>query len=588
MAALRELVASFDVSFDKAGNLGKGDKAISGLAEKLTRFGKYVAGAFAVTQIFEFGRSILDQADVLAKQSQALGVSTEQLQGWQHAAALSGSSAEEFAAAFTKFTRNVNEASESASGNAAKAFKSLGVTVKDASGKLGAPIDLLDGVVAGLEGIQDPAKRTALVMDLFGKSGARLLPLLSEGPEGLKKLRAEVGELGASFDDAFLENAQEVNDNVDRLKLGVKGLAIQIIGPILPGLVKLTQVFISGAKSLIGWIKGGKVLQAALATLAGNGIYKLLTSIPALVARFGTLQAILLRVGVFVARFIAPFLILEDIFVFLAGGKSAIGKGLDAAFGPGTAKNIQALVAEMVKFFGLFKTEPNNVRAAFSSLPKDLERDLGGFGSFLGGWGQNIVEVGLFAVNALTGGWQNFVSKAKAAGDGFLLAIKIIWTELKFAGLETAAAMSDAFDGVWNSIIGGAQAALGAMLDVLAKLPGTGDAVKALRANVAELDSARGNGDAGAIVGRQHDRERLAIAAEGDRIGAVATAPAGAGAPAAPNTTTITGGPVTNQITVNVPPGDGELGARVGRATGKATGDATLRATKAALVPTAG
>lgn len=584
MAALREIIASFGVEFDKAGNLGKGDKAIGGLAGKLAGFGAKVAGAFAIHEIFAFGREILQQADVLAKQSQALGVSTEQLQGWQHAAALSGSSAEEFAGAFTKFTRNVNEASESASGNAAKAFKSLGVTVKDASGQLGAPIDLLDGVVAGLENIQDPAKRTAVVMDLFGKSGARLLPLLSEGPEGLKKLRAEVGELGASFDSAFLENAQEVNDNVDRLKLGVKGLAIQIIGPILPRLVKLTQYFISGAKSLVGWIKGGKVLQAGLALLAGNGIYKLLTAVPALIARFGGLQAILVRLGLFVARFIAPFLILEDIFVFLAGGKSAIGKGLDAAFGPGTAKNIREMVAQAAAFFGLFKTEPDKARASFSKFADSTEW---GNDSFMRGWNEGLLEEGLFLSNALTGGWQNFVSKAKAAGDGFLLAIKIIWTELKFAGLDTAAAMSDAFDGVWNSIIGGAQAALNAMLDVLAKLPGTGDAVKALRANVASLDSARGEGDAGALVAREHDRAGLALAAEGDRIGAVATAPAGAGAPPVTNNnSTVVGAPVT---TVNVTvTGDGDVGAKVGRATGKAAGEANLRAVKAALVPTAG
>lgn len=584
--ALREILASFGIEFDKDGALAKGDKQVDSLTDKLAGFGKTVAGAFAVHEIVAFGREILEQADVLAKQSQALGVSAEELQGWEHAAQLSGSSAEEFTAAFTKFTRNVNEASEAAAGPAAKAFKALGVTIKDGAGNLGAPIDLLDGVVAGLEGIQDPAKRTALVMDLFGKSGARLLPLFSEGEEGLKKLRAEVGEFGASFDEAFLDNAQEVNDNVDRLKLGLRGFATQILGLVLPGLVSLSQWLVKGAKAFVGWVKGGRVLQTGLAMLAGKGIFALVRAVPLLIARFGGLQAILTRLGLFLVRVVAPFLILEDIFVFLAGGKSALGKGLDAAFGPGTAKNIQNLVAEMVKFFGLFKTEPNNVRKAFATLPEDLEKDLGGFGSFLGGWGQSIVDVGLFAVNALTGGWQNFVTKAKAAGDGFLLAIRIVWTELKFAGLAAAAAMSDAFDNVWNSIISGAQAALSALIDVLAKLPGTTDAVKELRAKVASLDGARGSADAGEFVGKQRDQARLAIAAEGDRIGAVATAPAVSGGTTTTNNTNVA--PVINNNTVVHVEGGADAGNRLGKVINKNAGDGSLRAVKAALVPTPG
>ena len=582
--AMRSVLASFGIEFDKEGNLAKGDKQVDGMTTKLAGFGRAVIGAFAITEIVSFGREILQQADAVAKQSQALGISAAELQGWQHAADLSGSSAEEFSAALTKFTRNVSEAGDSAGGPAAEAFKKLGISVKDSAGKLGAPIDLLDGVVAGLEGIQDPAKRTAIVMDLFGKSGAKLLPLFSEGTEGIRKLRAEVGELGASFDDAFLASAQEVNDNVDRLKLGLRGLFIQAIGPLLPGMVSLTQSLVKGAKAFIGWVKGGKVLQSGLAVLAGNGIYKLATAIPALMTKLGGLKGAFTRLGLFLARVVAPFLILEDIFVFLAGGKSALGKGLDAAFGPGTAKNIQNLVAEMVKFFGLFKTEPEKVRAEFSKFADSTEW---GNSSFMRGWNEGLVEVGLFVTNALTGGWQNFLTKAKAAGDGFLLAIKIVWTELKFAGLSAAAAMSDAFDNVWNSIITGAQAALSALIDVLAKLPGTADAVKDLRSKVASLDGAHGSADAGQFVDRQHDKAGLALAAEGDRIGAVATAPAAPAAGGTTNNSTVVGAPVTN-VVVNVNGADAKDAGRIGKATGKASGDANLRAVKAALVPTPG
>lgn len=578
--ALREILASFGIDVDSK-ELEKSDKLVDGFVDKLKGLGKVVAGAFAVDAIVGFGREILNEADALAKQAQALGVSAAALQGWQHAAKLSGSSAEEFTAALTKFTKNVAEAGDSAKGPAADAFKTLGVSVKDAAGNLGQPIELLDGVVAGLENIKDPAKRTQVVMDLFGKSGARLLPLFSEGTKGIAKLRAEVQELGGAFDESFLEQSQEVNDNIDRMKLGFKGLAIQVLSAVLPSIVKFTQEAVRLTKSFIGWIKGTKLIQTALVALTGVGIVKLARAIPALIARFGGLKAVLIRLGRFLLRVIAPFLILEDIIVFLSGGKSAIGRGLDAAFGAGTAKNIQNLIAEMVKFFGLFKSEPDKVRQSFAKLPDDLEKELGSFGAFLGGWGQGIVEVGLFVTNALTGGWQNFVNKGIALGQGFMLALKIIWTEVKFAGLSVAAALSDAFDGVWNGILSGVESALAAIRDMVAAIPGAGDTVKDFDKVISGVRSGRAAGDAGAQIESLHNQAKIALAHEGDRIGAAATAPASSA------TTTNT---VNAETTVNVtvPPGTpADVARGIGKAGGKAVGD-NLRATKAALVPTAG
>jgi hypothetical protein len=579
--ALRELFARFVTEFDSK-ELEKGNELVDGLVDKLKGFGKILAGAFAVDAIVGFGAEILHQADAIKDQADALGVSGQHLQEWGHAAHFAGSSAAEFTAAFFKFSRNVNEAGEAAAGPAAKAFKELGVSAKDNAGNLKAPIDLLDEVVAGFQHIQDPAKRTALAMDLFGKSGAKLLPLFKEGPEGIAKLRAEVKELGIGFDDAFLQQSGEVIDSIDRMKLGLKGLAIQLLSAILPGVTEFSKGAVSLTKRVVAWVKSTKLIQAALVALSAKGVIALVRAVPLLIAKLGGLKAVLMALGRFILRVVAPFLILEDIIVFLSGGKSAIGRGLDAAFGPGTAKNIQNLVAEMVRFFGLFKAEPDKVRAAFASLPKDLEEIFGEFGQFLGGWGQGIVELGLFVTNALTGGWANFVAKAKAGGQGILLALNIVWTELKFAGLAAAAALSDAFDGVWNGIISGAQAALNAMLDVLAHIPGTDELVRDLKVKVEGLASAKGSGDARETVDALRTSARLGLASDFDRIGAAATAPASS---VAGNVSVVN----NTDVKVTVPPGTpAETAQGVAGAVTKATDKGNLRATKAALVPTAG
>lgn len=350
MAALREVLAHFGVTLDAA-PLEKGDKLVDGFKEKLLGMGKVLAGAFAVTQIVSFGREVLNQADVLAKQSSALGVSAAELQGWQHAAQLSGSSAEEFTAAFTKFSRNVAEAAESAKGPAAEAFKTLGLSATDAAGNLKRPADLLDGVADSLAGMEDPAKRTQVVMDLFGKSGAKLLPLFSEGSVGIAKLRAEVGELGASFDEAFLENAQEFNDNVDRLKLGLKGLFIQAIGPLLPELASMTKGMVSAVKTGITWLKSTKLVQAVITGFTVRGVLALARAIPLVIAKMGGWRMAFATLGRFILRTLLPLLLLEDAIGFFSGDDSLIGDWIDRAFGAGSQQKVREFFTTTIAEF---------------------------------------------------------------------------------------------------------------------------------------------------------------------------------------------------------------------------------------------
>jgi hypothetical protein len=122
------------------------------------------------------------------------------------------------------------------------------------------------------------------------------------------------------------------------------------------------------------------------------------------------------------------------------------------------------------------------------------------------------------------------------------------------------------------------------MLDVLAKLPGTDDLVRDLKVRVQTLgDGAKGAGTAREEIGKLHDQARLAIAREGDVIGAAATAPAASTQTNSNNVTNNT------EIHVTVPPGtpaDVARGVAGAAKTGAEKG--TLRATKAALVPTAG
>jgi len=330
-SALREIIAIFSTEFDDSG-LKKGEKGVESFKQTLTQLAVTAGTYFGLHKVAEFGQEILETADALAKQSQALGVSAADLQGWQWAAQLSGSSAEEFTAAFTKFNRNMAEAAKG-TGPAVDALKDFGITAEQVKKKT--PIELLDDLAAGMEGVQDPAKRTAGFMALFGKSGAKLLPLFLEGKEGIKKLRAEVDELGMSFDEAFLEDAQEVNDNIDRLKMGVKGFATQALKPLLPMLVQWSHGAVEVVKAIVPIIKNSNAGKAALVAF---GAAALVALAPLLIP---------------LAALAAGFLLLEDALTFLDGGESVLGDWIEKNFGKDAPGKVRAFVGAVAADFEL-------------------------------------------------------------------------------------------------------------------------------------------------------------------------------------------------------------------------------------------
>src|SRR5690606_4479271 len=112
---------------------------------------------------------------------------------------------------------------------------------------------LFDEAAASIAGIDNATERAGIANALFGQSYVKLIPLLNEGGEGLAQLRGEVEELGVAFDEAFLENAQKFNDNFDRMKLGLKGIAIQAIGPLLPRMISFATQAFETVKAISAW-----------------------------------------------------------------------------------------------------------------------------------------------------------------------------------------------------------------------------------------------------------------------------------------------------------------------------------------------
>lgn len=409
MSALREIIARFGVYFDTK-ELEKGHKHVESTIGKLKELGETVLAAFAIEKVAEFGKELLESAEHLKATSIALGTTTDELQGLDHAADQSSVGVDALHSALARLQRGAADASTKGTSPAAAGFKKLGIALKDDHGNLKTSGALFTDVADKIADIKNPTERAGVANSLFGRSYAQLLPLLLKGKDGIAELTGEVKELGFGMDDAFIENSEEVLHNTDRLKKGLRGLAIQAIGPLLPDLAKLTEKGVELTRELIPLIKHTEAFKAGLALLTGKGVAALLGKL----AGGGGLIGVLKTLGAFALETLAPFLLLEDAFVFLSGGKSVTGDLLDKAFGKGTAKRVLDDIHEISDDFNTLFSDAGNEASGFGDKWDDTVRNMSPIASwFFGGITKDF--------DLITGLWGGFGERGQRVLDGLRL-----------------------------------------------------------------------------------------------------------------------------------------------------------------------
>lgn len=194
------------------GSVGKIDSAVAGIAGSFTR----LLPALSVAAVASFAMSALDAAGGIGEMAEQVGVSTDALQAYQYASTQAGIKSEELNTALSRLSRTVGEAANGST-DAIKAFEGIGVGILDASGKLRSTEAILGDVASAIQGIDDPARRAAAAVEFFGKSGQKLLPLLSGGKDGLDGFIESARKAGVILDKELIEAADRASDRIAAL-----------------------------------------------------------------------------------------------------------------------------------------------------------------------------------------------------------------------------------------------------------------------------------------------------------------------------------------------------------------------------------
>lgn len=168
----------------------------SSVQQSFGKIGATIAGVFTAGKLVDFGKSILSFASQLQDAAERLNVSAEFLQGFRHAASQSGIGAEKAADAMAKLSQNVGEAANQG-GNMLKTFTELGISLFTTTGTVKSLDQLFLEVADSISKIPEPTQRTRIAMELFGKGGSKLLPILQQGSKGFEQLSSSINKLSS-------------------------------------------------------------------------------------------------------------------------------------------------------------------------------------------------------------------------------------------------------------------------------------------------------------------------------------------------------------------------------------------------------
>ncbi len=277
--------------------------SFGGIADiaKVAAAGVAAIGA-AATGTFALVKGAADYADSIKDTSDQLGIASGELQALGYVAQLSGSNTEELGNSLRFLSKNAVSAAEDAKGPAADGFRKLGVSVKDANGNFKSSTQLLEEMSDGFANLPEGPQRTALAMELLGKSGVQMVPLLSQGSAALAAMKQEAYDLGAVMGDDALNAGAAFNDEMDKLTAVANGIRNMVGGALLPIMTQwvgtLKDLIVANKDIIATRLEiAVKFITDAMATMWRMGVtlYETLTW---LADKFGGLENILKVVGV--------------------------------------------------------------------------------------------------------------------------------------------------------------------------------------------------------------------------------------------------------------------------------------------------
>ena len=205
--------------------------AMSGLNKAFATLGLILsAGAFV-----RMVKGSIDAADAFGKLEIQTGIAANTLQAYVNAGKLAGVEQATIEKGLRRLAQSMREADQGVA-TYKDAFDDLGISLRDTDGNLKTNEQILGEISDAFTKMEDGVTKTAIAMEIFGRSGASMVNLLNNGKASLEEFNFEVSE-------NFAQNAEYFNDQLTMIGFKAEGFSKQLTDSLLPSLNNLAEMF---------------------------------------------------------------------------------------------------------------------------------------------------------------------------------------------------------------------------------------------------------------------------------------------------------------------------------------------------------
>lgn len=328
---------------------GRIDALAAGASGALKGIGLAMAGigaGLSLSTVVDKFNSITDGLANLKAMSEKTGASVENLSALASVAKIAGVGLETVEMGAIKLAKALAGSDDTAKG-AARALDYLGLSSKVLRGQDTA--ESMQQIAIKLEGVKDGASKVAIAMDIFGRSGAQLIPYQHD--------LYISGDLVAKVTDQQAEAAKRYEQDVKRLTISKDALYKTVTMSLLPAMDSLVKMFISASNEANG-------IRAAAKSLADDGT----------ITRWGE------KAGMAVAHVLDEFSLLKFLMIEISIPFERMGKNIETV-GALASIAVTGSLQEKKQAYAELKAENEkffadlNARSAANKLPTELYAD---------------------------------------------------------------------------------------------------------------------------------------------------------------------------------------------------------------------
>ena len=238
-------------------SLSRAQKALSGFAKGAAAS---LAGALSAGVFIAAGKAALNYADSISKVSQKVGMTTEELSGLNYAAKLSDVSMGQLQSSLGIMARRMGESEES--------FRAFGVQLRNQDGSMRSTNEVLLDIAERFSKMPDGVQKSQWALELFGRSGLDLIPLLNSGASGISEMTEQARMFGVVVSQDAARGAEQFNDNITRMQQYIAGAVQNFTTGMTPALINVSTALVNSAQSTDAFRTAGETAGRILEGMA--------------------------------------------------------------------------------------------------------------------------------------------------------------------------------------------------------------------------------------------------------------------------------------------------------------------------------